>query len=280
MFVNATTVNNFDDEHNDDNDNDDDNDRNMNTTDDERMEDEYEYRVMVSSQQSGITGNDDRRVLVRRQCIGLCCLSTIAWGLFYRQQSQSSYRTSNSHGHGPLPNGMSPESQQWLRASTKGNKSGGSGSSSGTGISISTTLPPVIPVMDPDKLHRGIQQGLFDMILDVRRPSEWDQGHYPNATFVMNLADQALEDIPSLVGEACMRRSCENVVVYCHSGVRAKQAITNMLEAGFEGRLVNGQGVKQYQAAGFSLVHTASVTPRCWNNRYEEEQEDEEELSC
>ena len=99
--------------------------------------------------------------------------------------------------------------------------------------------------------------GEFAVVVDVRSDSEWSSGHIADATHIAGLQD--LDSIPSeLKGcEAC------DIAVYCRSGARAGVAINKLVSLGFSGTISNGQGVNQWQAAGYTLVNTASREPIC-----------------
>eukprot|EP00934_Nitzschia_sp_Nitz4_P004174 Nitzschia sp. Nitz4//scaffold249_size28687//25899//26549//NITZ4_008120-RA/size28687-processed-gene-0.12-mRNA-1//1//CDS//3329544026//4164//frame0 len=108
------------------------------------------------------------------------------------------------------------------------------------------------------ELHDGIQSGSFDVIVDVRTQSEWDDGHIMNATFVENLAGSGSAD--SILGcDSCI------MAVYCRTGGRAGQAISRLInEFGFDSdNLYNGLGVSQWTNAGYELVVTESVLAPC-----------------
>jgi len=117
-----------------------------------------------------------------------------------------------------------------------------------------------------------IEEGVaFDAVVDVRSLSEWESGHIANATLVESLASFNSESsfgdaTPNVVGSPMDLAGCEycNIAVYCNSGSRARTALGKLRDAGFLGRLYNGQGVTQWTAAGFELVtDQESVTPPC-----------------
>lgn len=107
----------------------------------------------------------------------------------------------------------------------------------------------------------------FNAVIDVRSSSEWEEGRIENATFVENLASfgTGMDEVSTPSDLA----GCQNcsIVAYCGSGARAQIALENLLDAGFQGRLYNGQGVSQWTAAGLPLVTDVdSVTPPCTVN--------------
>jgi rhodanese-related sulfurtransferase len=103
--------------------------------------------------------------------------------------------------------------------------------------------------------YTKINSGFFGLIIDTRDVSEWNNGHIQNATFMHNVHQS--HEFGSVLG--C--RTC-NVGVYCHSGVRSKQAATALEDAGFTS-VYDLLGVRQWQDAGHALVHTQSSTPNC-----------------
>lgn len=134
--------------------------------------------------------------------------------------------------------------------------------------------------LQPADLYEGIQQGLFDLVVDVRTQEEWDVGHLENSTFAMNLA-QSEVPLPSEL-LACKDIGCP-IVLFCRSGNRAGVAIERMVnEYGFDtNNLFNGLGVSQWTEAGYPLVTTPESTePMCEqrNEFCELLDENEEEL--
>lgn len=113
--------------------------------------------------------------------------------------------------------------------------------------------------------------GWFDAIIDVRSASEFASGHIENATLIESLASFGTDDQVSTPADLAGCEYC-NLVVYCQSGGRASQAIIILREAGFRGRLWNGQGTTQWTAAGYPLVDTDSMDPVCLGNEEKSEQ--------
>ena len=76
-----------------------------------------------------------------------------------------------------------------------------------------------------------------------RWESEWQGGHVVNATHIPGLQDLSGDVVPSqLLGcTAC------NIVLYCASGYRSKQAADKLASLGFTGGLYDGLGIQQWQ---------------------------------
>lgn len=128
-----------------------------------------------------------------------------------------------------------------------------------TDNSSSTTLPPSeFPILFPDDLFEGIQDGSFSVILDVRTEvTDWaTTGRLPNSTILSELFITS-----SLNGcEFC------DIVVYGDSLVQVEQALKALVVANFQGQLYNGLTVNDYVNAGYSLVVEPSVIPACVSN--------------
>ena len=107
-----------------------------------------------------------------------------------------------------------------------------------------------------EEFYQGIQDGIFTAVVDVRTLSEWEDGHIENATLVENLASTGSMD-PLLGCESC------TLGIYCRSGARAGQAITRLIDAGFQGTLYNGLGTSGWVAAGYPLVTGDSIPAVC-----------------
>ncbi|KAG7339435.1 rhodanese-like domain containing protein [Nitzschia inconspicua] len=119
-----------------------------------------------------------------------------------------------------------------------------------------------VTTLQPNELFEGIQQGRFDILVDVRNMEEWNLGHLKNATLAMKLAQSGVGLPPELLD---CEKGC-SIVVYCHSGYRAGVAIERMVsDFGFDtNNLFNGLGVSQWTEAGYPLDFSAESTdPHC-----------------
>jgi phage shock protein E len=65
------------------------------------------------------------------------------------------------------------------------------------------------------------------VLLDVRTPAEYAEGHVPGAINIPHT------EVASRIGELSAARD-RDLVVYCRSGVRTEQALASLREAGFE----------------------------------------------
>lgn len=55
--------------------------------------------------------------------------------------------------------------------------------------------------------------------------------------------------------------ACKSIVLYCKSGGRSALAIQMLQDQGFQAKMYNGMGIKQWTAAGYDLVTADSVPP-------------------
>ncbi len=65
------------------------------------------------------------------------------------------------------------------------------------------------------------------VLLDVRTPAEYSEGHVPGAINIPHT------EIAARIGELSAARD-RDLVVYCRSGVRTEQALASLREAGFK----------------------------------------------
>ena len=77
------------------------------------------------------------------------------------------------------------------------------------------------------------------MILDVRRPDEYAEGHIPGA---INVANEVIgtEEIPELPDKSQL------ILVYCRSGRRSKEASEKLVKLGYTG-IVEFGGIQDYE---------------------------------
>lgn len=97
-----------------------------------------------------------------------------------------------------------------------------------------------------DHWSQGEASPIPFIILDVRTPEEFSEGHIAGARLIpVQELENRLAEVP---GD-------RQVYVYCRSGVRSVQASEILAAAGFT-RVENIEGgIKAWQAAGFPVVH-------------------------
>ncbi|HEX8834860.1 MAG TPA: molybdopterin-synthase adenylyltransferase MoeB [Abditibacteriaceae bacterium] len=93
---------------------------------------------------------------------------------------------------------------------------------------------PAAPVqqMTAKQLHERLGSGKKVTLLDVREPQEWDITHLEGAKLI------PLGSIPERMNEL---DTADDIVVYCHHGMRSAQAINFLRKMGFE-KLTNLAG--------------------------------------
>lgn len=88
----------------------------------------------------------------------------------------------------------------------------------------------------------------FAMIIDVRTPEEFSDGHLEGAERIGIADSDFIQRIDQL-------EKSQNYYIYCRSGNRAGQAIDEMRDLGFTGELVNGGSVGNASAeTGLEVV--------------------------
>jgi len=108
------------------------------------------------------------------------------------------------------------------------------------GNSNDVKLPREVTVAQAAALR---EEGAF--VLDVREPSEWEQGHIEGATLIP--LGQLLQRSGELPGD-------QTIVVVCRSGNRSAQARDILETAGFTNVTSMSGGMNDWQAEGYPLV--------------------------
>ena len=71
-----------------------------------------------------------------------------------------------------------------------------------------------------------IGQNYWDVILDVREDSEWEDGHYPNVTHIP--VDKVEKKFKSKFPDKNLK-----ILIYCRSGMRADKAQSILQSLGY-----------------------------------------------
>lgn len=82
---------------------------------------------------------------------------------------------------------------------------------------------PIVPEITPEQASVRQEQGA--LILDVREPNEWQEGHVSGATHI------PLGELPNRLGE--LDRNGE-IIAVCRGGNRSAFATDTLLKAGFK----------------------------------------------
>ena len=108
-------------------------------------------------------------------------------------------------------------------------------------------LPTDISVAQAYAKH---QQGAF--FLDVRSQEEWNQVH---------IAKSILIPLGELQGRMSELPRNQDVVVVCASGVRSKEGVTILRQAGFSRASCMSGGLQAWEAAGYPLERSTPGAP-------------------
>jgi len=100
--------------------------------------------------------------------------------------------------------------------------------------------------VDPQGFYDATQQAGI-VVLDVRTPAEFAEGHLPNAINVDFESGSFEEELASLDKSA-------TYAVYCRSGRRSAVAVDLMQKAGFTKLFNLDGGVIDWSASGYPLV--------------------------
>ena len=84
------------------------------------------------------------------------------------------------------------------------------------------------PLIDPETVVERLAWGDRSLLLlDVRTPAEYSEGHLPGAVNIPHT------ELAARIGELADARS-RDIVVYCRSGNRSAQALKVLGDAGFQ----------------------------------------------
>jgi rhodanese-related sulfurtransferase len=97
----------------------------------------------------------------------------------------------------------------------------------------------------PQDVYDRLQAGDDFILLDVRTPEEWADGHIDGATLIPldELETRAASELPQDA----------DIVVYCRSGNRSAQAADYLSGAGYT-HIEDMGGIQDWQAAGLPVV--------------------------
>jgi rhodanese-related sulfurtransferase len=82
-------------------------------------------------------------------------------------------------------------------------------------------------VISAEEAKKGIAEGKFPIVLDVRTDLEYNLGHYPEAIHIptANLADEVETKLPN---------KKTPVLIYCNTGQRSRYAADLLKKKGYE----------------------------------------------
>lgn len=96
------------------------------------------------------------------------------------------------------------------------------------------------PTIPPDTVREYIKDKKPDeyLLLDVRQPSEYEQGHLPGARLI------PISELPNRLGELDPQKQ---TILYCRSGSRSNSAAGLLIGSGFKNVLNMQGGISRYQ---------------------------------
>lgn len=109
--------------------------------------------------------------------------------------------------------------------------------------------------ISPAELHDKLQSGKKFVLLDVREAEEYDEAHIPGTTArisVKELSDESLANAGI--------RPDDEIVVYCRSGNRSKQAVEFMRGLGYTNIRDLNSGIVHWTEDGFPVERGAAFT--------------------
>ncbi len=92
------------------------------------------------------------------------------------------------------------------------------------------------------------------VLIDVRQPAEWNQGHLEGATLV------PLAELGERIGEVAPERD-RPVLLYCRSGARSYRAAAALKELGYAEPINVAGGILDWEEAGFPTIVPSSLDP-------------------
>lgn len=94
--------------------------------------------------------------------------------------------------------------------------------------------------LDMDKALEQMKTASGYVLLDVRRPDEYEKGHIPGA---INIPNEMIERMSSHLPDLDQR-----IYVYCRSGVRSIDAASKLVKSGYTNVIEIG-GILSYNGA-------------------------------
>lgn len=104
-----------------------------------------------------------------------------------------------------------------------------------------------IPTLDPQAYEEALRSDTDALLIDVRQPKEYAEGHLSGAQ-QLNVLDEATFQ----TGIAALDKS-KHYYIYCRSGRRSHNAATQMKAIGLQVTDLKG-GITAWQAAGKPVV--------------------------
>ncbi len=84
-----------------------------------------------------------------------------------------------------------------------------------------------IPGYTPNQARQMIDRGVFDYIIDVRTPEEWNKGHHPKA--ILLPIGEFISELPKQVPDKNTR-----ILFVCRKGIRSSAAASMARDMGYK----------------------------------------------
>ena len=115
------------------------------------------------------------------------------------------------------------------------------------GIWLMLGAQPSLAVNDVDVKQAQLMSNQGALLLDVRQPSEYAEGHAPNAVLIpLGQLSSRMQEIESFKDKP--------VVVMCHSGRRSARATNMLQEAGYSQASNISGGIVAWEKAGLDVI--------------------------
>jgi rhodanese-related sulfurtransferase len=109
-----------------------------------------------------------------------------------------------------------------------------------------------VKTIDMAKFKSGLEQGGLGMIIDVREPDEFEEGHIPGA---INIPRGTVETrIWPKIGFPDKPDLAKQITLYCGSGLRCVLAAKSLQDLGFTNVTAVDMRIRDWKQAGFPLV--------------------------
>jgi rhodanese-related sulfurtransferase len=110
-----------------------------------------------------------------------------------------------------------------------------------------------VEVISAPAVQEGLDKGEVDVVLDVREPSEWGEGHLPGATNVPRGMLELRADPESPVTDPALSANKDaRVIVYCLKapGARSLLAAQTLGRMGYSNVAAMRGGLEEWRTAG------------------------------
>ena len=97
------------------------------------------------------------------------------------------------------------------------------------------------------------KQNSKTVILDVREPAEWSEGHIPGALHVPRGMLEAKADLEYANREPALADRSTSIIVHCASGARSAMAADVLQQMGFRDVKSMAGGIQAWKQAGLPI---------------------------